>query len=129
MRLEGDFFLTHFDQIFGTADHTRQRAAYLHMRNRANGLQLEHKIKRRHFQRANIGHAQHIGHIFNGGAGQPALLLLGAPQKRNDRRGLAALGVFCHLRFGPSLVGGREGKAFRLFVVQATQHQARAPVL
>jgi len=46
--------------------------------------------------------------------GQPALLLLRAPQQWNDRAGLTAFGVFGDLRFGPFLVGGREGKTVGL---------------
>ena len=93
------------------------------MRNRSDRLHLEHEIERRHFQNTDIGHAQHVGDIFDRRLGKPAFLFLGPPQQRNHRAGLTPLGVFGDLRFGPFLIGRAEGKAFGLFVIQTTKHQ------
>ena len=79
MGVLSDFVLADGNEVFGTADHTGGCAANLDMGNRANRLQLEHEVERRHFQRADIGHAQHLGDMLNRRAGQPAFLLLGTP--------------------------------------------------
>ncbi len=88
------------------------------MRNAANRLQLEHEVERGHFQRADIVHAQPVGHMLDRRTAQPALLLLRAPQKRDDRACLTPLGVFADLRLGPLLIGRGEGKACGLLVVK-----------
>jgi len=87
------------------------------MRHAAHGLELEHEVERRNFKRADVGHAEKIRNVFDCGTGQPAFLFLRAPQKWNNRAGLAAFWVFGHLRFGPSLIGGRKGESFGLIVI------------
>ena len=54
------------------------------MCNRPNGLQLEHEVEGCNLERANVSHAQHLRHMLDRRTGQPPLLLLRAPQKRND---------------------------------------------
>ena len=122
MRMLGDFFLADSDQVLGTADHAACGSANLEMCNFANRLQLEHEVERGYFERADIIHTQHIGHMFDGGTAKPALLFLRPPQQRDDAGGLTPLGEFGQLRFGPFPVGGREGETRRLFVVQTTEH-------
>jgi len=122
MRFLGDLFLADRHQILGAADHAGSGATDLHVGNGSGRDQLEHEVKGGNFKNADIGHAQHIRDIFNRGLGDPAFLLLGTPQQRNNRRGLTPLGVFGELRFGPLLVVGREGKAFGLFGMQTTKH-------
>ncbi len=122
VRIGGDLVLADGDQVFRAADHAGQRAANLNMRDRAHGLQLEHEVERSHLKRTDRGHAEHIGDSFDRRTGQPALLLLRAPQKRDDRRSLTAFGIFGDLRFGPGLVGGGEGETLGLVVVQAAEH-------
>ena len=128
VRLRRDLLAADADQILGPADHAGCGAANLNMRNGTNRLQLKHEVERGHFKRPDIGHAEHVGHIFDGRAGEPALLLLGAPQKRDHRARLAAFRVFGDLRLRPFQIGGREGEALGLVMVKTAQHQA-APVL
>ncbi|MNY78623.1 hypothetical protein D3C86_2189580 [compost metagenome] len=52
---------------------------------RANRLQLELRIEGRHFHDADIGHIQHVGDFLDGGAGNPAVLLLRTHEQRDDR--------------------------------------------
>ena len=129
MGLGRDLFAADGDQILGPADHARERAADLQMRDRAHGLQLEHKVEGRHLERANMRQPQHIGHVFDRGPGQPPLLLLRAPQKRDDGAGLPPLGVFGDLRLSPSEVRRREGKTGGLFGVKAAKHVVVYPGL
>ena len=81
-------------------------------------MQLKHKVEGRHFQRADIGHAKRIGNMLDRGTGQPAFLLLRAPQQRNDGRGLTPFGVFRYLALSPGLVRLGKGKSRGLFFVQ-----------
>ena len=61
----------------------------------ANGLEIEHGVERRHLKHADVRHPQQIGDAANGGFRQPASgLLLGAPQQRQHRRGLAPWWIF-----------------------------------
>ena len=84
----------------------------------ADGVQLEHEIERRHLERADVIHAEHLRHMLDRRAGQPALLFLRAPHQRDHRAGLTPLGVFADLTLGPFLVRRGEFEAFGLLVVK-----------
>ena len=118
-----DLVLADADQVLGAADHAGRGAADLDMGNRSNRIKLEHEVECRDLKGTDIGHAQKVGAIFDGRAGQPALLFLGAPQHRDDRRLLAARRVFGHLGTGPFKIGGRELERVRLIGGQTAQHQ------
>src|SRR5690606_4537454 len=105
------------------ADHAGRRAADLDMGNGTNGLQLEHEVECGDFQRPDMRHSQHVGHIFDGRFREPALLLLRTPEKRDERRGLAALGILGDLPLRPGEVGGGEFEPVRLYRRETTQHQ------
>jgi hypothetical protein len=122
MRALGDLVLADGDQILRPADHAGRRAADLDMGDRAHGRELEHEVEGRDLKAPDMGKPQHVADMFDRGAGQPTLLLLRAPQKRDDRRGLPPLGVLGDLRLGPFLVGGREGEAVGLLGVEAAEH-------
>ncbi len=92
------------------------------MRNSSNGLQLEHEVEGRNLQRADMRHAQHVGHMLDGRARQPAFLFLCTKQKRDDRAGLTTFGILGDLPFGPGEVRRREGERGGLFLVKAAQH-------
>src|SRR6185369_8654958 len=60
-------------------------------------------------------HSEHLADMTDRGLRQPAaVLLLGAPQQRNDRRLLAAGRVFLDLLLRPGRILSREGKFLRL---------------
>ena len=122
MRIWRDLFFADRHKVFGPADHAGCGAADLDMCHGTNRLQLEHEVECRHLETANIGHAQHLRDMLNRGTGEPALLLLRAPEQRDDCAGLTAFGVFGDLRFGPCLIGRGEGEAFGLFGVQTAEH-------
>ena len=123
MRLRRNLFLADRDQILGAADHAGSGATDLHVGNGSGRDQLEHEVKGGNFKNADIGHAQHIRDIFNRGLGDPAFLLLGTPQQRNNRRGLTPLGVFGELRFGPhSVVLGFTAGAAVIIAVSQLKH-------
>jgi hypothetical protein len=116
----GDLATANIFEIIGAAQHAGRRAAHLDMGFFAHRLQLEHGVERRHFEHADIGHLQHFGDGTNGRLRQPALMLfLRAPKQRDDRRSLAAFGIFADLLLGPIFIIGRESKAFGLFFVEA----------
>ena len=72
------------------------------------GRQIEHGVEGRHFEHADFRHAEQFGDRLDGSLRQPAAALrLRAPQDRDHRGLLAALRIFCDLRFRPShLTGG-----------------------
>src|SRR5205807_522887 len=79
-----DAALTYLDDIAGATQPAGRRAADLDMRLLADGLQLEHRVKGRDLQRADIRHIEQIGDRADRGFRNPALmLLLDAPQDRD----------------------------------------------
>ncbi len=98
------------DQLFGAAQHAGRRPANLDVCLGAHRLELEHGVERRDFEHADVGHAQHVGDRLYRRAGDPAFLLLGAPQDWNDCRLLPAGGIFGDLGFGPAQVVAGEGE-------------------
>ena len=87
------------------------------------GRELEHEVEGRDLERADVGHARACRRPPRWRASKPALLLLGAPQERDDRAGLPALGILADLRLGPGEVRGREGEGGGLVGVEAAEHQ------
>jgi hypothetical protein len=112
-----DALLADVDQVFRAAQHARRRAADLDMGARTDRLQLELRVEGRHFENADIGHAEHVGDAFDRGLGDPAVLLLRAHEQRDDRRLLAALGILLDRCLGPGRILLREGEAFGLDIV------------
>ena len=122
MRGVRDLVLTDGDQVFRAADHAGRRAANLEMRNFAYGLELEHEVKGRDFEHADIRKIEHLCYSLNDGLRHPPFLFLRPPQKRNDGRGLTTLRIFANLRLGPFLVFRRESETVRLFGMKAAKH-------
>ena len=89
------------------------------MGSRPHRGKLEHRVKRRDFEHADVGHAEHVGDRADRRFGYPTFLLLRAPQQRDDGAGLTAFGVFRDLPLRPGQIGGREGKGCGLVVVKA----------
>jgi hypothetical protein len=60
MRFGMDLVLTDLDQAFSTAQLAGDGAADLNVRLLAHRGELEHGVEGRHFQHADVGHAQHV---------------------------------------------------------------------
>ena len=84
-RIVMDLLAADIHQRFGAAQHAGRGAADLNVGTRADRLQLELRIEGRNFKNTDIGHVQHVCDFFNGGAGNPAILLLGTHEQRDDR--------------------------------------------
>ncbi len=110
------------NHIIRTAQPARRRRANLHQMI-AHRLEIEHRVKRRHFQHADVGHGEHRGDVFDHRLGDPAILFLPAPQKRDHRAGLTAGGIFRHFLFGPRLVLRREREARGLMFCETADAQ------
>src|SRR5882724_1349727 len=104
--------LAHLDEIARSAQAARRRAADLDVRLLADRLQLKHRVERRDFERADVGHAKQIrdrpDRRFRN---PPVMLLLDAPQDRDDGRGLSAIRKFGDLLLCPGKIFRREGEA------------------
>ena len=85
-RIVVDPVLADLDQFLRAAQHARGRAAHQDVGLRADRLQQELRVEGRDLEHADIGHAQHLGDRLDRGAGDPALLLLRAPQHRDHGR-------------------------------------------
>src|SRR5262245_19664933 len=90
------------------------RTAQLHVEF-ADLPEVEHCVKRRHVERANVCHAEEVCDMTNRCFRQPtAMLLLSPPQQRNDCRLLSPLRIFRDLFLGPRKVLLAEGEVSRL---------------
>ena len=87
------------------------------MGNRANRLELKHEVEGGDFEHPDLGQVEHIGHGLDHRFGNPAFLLLPAPQQRDHGAGLTALRKLGDLLRRPGLVGRGESEAFGLGVV------------
>src|SRR6266699_5950161 len=86
----------------------------------ADRSEIEHGVESRHFQHADLRHAEHLADVLDRLLRQPAAgLLLRPPQQGNDRRGLAAFGIFGDLVLGPGEILRREGEARGLILSKA----------
>ena len=107
--------LAHLFERLATPQQAWRGTTPLHVGLTADRLQQEHRIESRHLQNTDMRHAEEVGHVFDRLArGPPSHLFLGAPQQRDDRRGLAALGIFGDLLFCPGKILRRKGEAFGL---------------
>ena len=130
MRVLGNLALTDRDKVFGAAQHAWRGAANLDVSYFADGSQLEHRVEGRDFIDTDVGHAEHFGDIADRRLRQPAVVLfLGAPQQRNDRRGLLPGRIIFDLRLGPGKIIGREFEAGGLLGMQATDGHRGSSVL
>src|SRR4029079_7476345 len=114
VRMLRDALLADLDQRLGAAQHARRRPAYLEMGGLSHRGKLEHGVKRGDLERADVGHAEHIGDGADGRLSGPALLLLGAPQQRQHGRCFLAGRILADLALRPREVLRREGEAQRL---------------
>ncbi|MNL12658.1 hypothetical protein D3C87_1335300 [compost metagenome] len=112
-----DLLAADVHQRFRAAQHAGRGAADLNVGARANRLQLELRIEGRHFHDADIGHIQHVGDFLDGGAGNPAVLLLRTHEQRDNRRLLASLWIFLDRLFRPNGVIRIEGKCHGLELI------------
>src|SRR6185437_4741159 len=110
-RIVRDLVPADVQEIAGAAQHARGRAANDDVGIAADGLQQELRVEGRDFEDADIGHAQHRGDGLDGGPGDPALLLLRAPQDGDHGRLLPAGRVARDDLFRPRLIFGRESEA------------------
>ena len=79
---------------------------------------MEHRVEGRDLEHADERHAEHLRHVLYRGLGDPAFLLLCAPQKRDDRGGLPPLRKFGDLPLRPGTVFRREGKDSRVALLR-----------
>ena len=129
-RLGVDVPLAHRLQILGAAQHARRRAAYLDMRTGADRGQHELGVEGGDLQHADQRHGQPVRHIFDGGLGHPAILLLGTHEQRNHRRLLAAFRIFANRLIGPGGIFVCEGEALRLDgIIRETSNGHRTSTL
>ena len=75
MALLADALLENGLDVIRSAQHAGRGAAHLN-EIFTDRSQIEHGVERCHFQHADIGHAQHIGDLFNGRLWQPIIMLL-----------------------------------------------------
>ena len=108
------------DEILRTPQHAGGSSADLNMCLTADRGELEHGVEGGDFIDTDEAHLEELCHIFDGGAGNPAaVLLLGAPKDGNDRRGLLARGVVLEEILGPREVIRREIETLGLDGMQA----------
>ena len=129
VRLVVDLVFADLPQFLRTAQHAGRGAADLDVGNPANGLQLEHGVEGGDLEHADIGHVEHVRDILDHRLGHPVVvLLLGAPQQRDDRRGLLARGKFRDGLLGPGQVLRAEGEAVGLNRMKTTDaHRSTSP--
>ena len=114
-RVVMDALLADVENGVSAAQPARRRAADLHMGLLPARLQQEHGVERRHFQRADMRHAEHLGHVPDRRLRQPAtVLFLRTPKQRDDRRLLAARRILRNLLLRPRGILRREGEFLRL---------------
>src|SRR5579872_3646415 len=124
MALRPDTPIADFFQLLRAAQHARRRAAKLHVPP-ADRREIEHRIKSRDFEHADIGHAENVGDALDGRLRQPIIVLfLSAPKQRDHRRVLPPRRIFGDLLVGPSPVFGRELETRRLFLSQSSNRHA-----
>jgi len=114
VRIVVDLALADLDQLPCPAQHARGGAAVLNVGTGADGLELELSVEGRNFQHADIGHAEHLGDLFNGRAGDPAVLILRTHKQRDDSRLLTAGRIKRDALFGPGCVSIIKGETCRL---------------
>src|SRR4029079_431070 len=101
-------------EIVGAAQPAWRRAAKLPVEF-ADRPQIEHRVESRDLERANVRHSKKFSDMPDRSFRQPAArLLLRAPEHRNNRRLLTALGIFRDLFLRPGKVVLAEGKILRL---------------
>src|SRR6476661_6357641 len=101
-------------QRFGAAQQAGRGAAELHV-IAANRRKIEHGVEGGDLVDADIRHAEQVGDVAECWLRQPAAaLFLRPPQKRQHRRGLAALRIFLELILRPTEVLGGKGEGFGL---------------
>ena len=91
------------------------------MSDPADGVEMEHGVEGRDLEHPDLGHVERFRDDLDCRLGDPPLLLLGAPQKRDHRRGLSPFRVFGDLLLRPGNVCLGEGEAFGLVLGEATQ--------
>jgi hypothetical protein len=97
----GNLALADLDEFFRAAQHAGRGAADLDVGLLAHRLELEHRVESRDFQHADIGHVEQIGDgLADRRLAHPAvMLLLRAPQQRDDRGGLTAFRIAILISF------------------------------
>src|SRR3984957_14779704 len=115
-------------QFVGAAQQARRRAAELDV-EAPDRSKIEHRVKGRHFEHADLGHAEQFGGRLDRLLRQPtARLLLRPPQNRDDRGLLTARRIFRHPRLRPFEILRREGEARRLLLGEtAHAHRSTSP--
>ena len=68
--------LADVQDLVGPAQHAGRGAADLHMRDRTDRRQQELRVEGRHFEHADLGHAELCGRPFDAGLADPAVLFL-----------------------------------------------------
>ena len=119
-RLRMDPLAAALDQLVGAAQHAGRGAAYLDVRLLADRSQQEHGVEGRDFQDADIGHVEELADPADRRLGNPAFLLLNAPQDRDNSGGLLAFRELLNLLLGPGEVLGGEREARGLLGCETT---------
>ena len=83
MRIVMDAPAADIDQVAGAAQHAGRRAANLDVRFGADRLQVKHRVEGRDLEHTDMGHAEYPCDRLDRRLGDPALLLLRPPQKRD----------------------------------------------
>ena len=108
------------DEIARTAQHARRRATHLHVGLAADRRKLKHRIERRDFDAANIGHVEQIADGTDRGFGKPAAgLLLSAPHQRKNGGRFFAGRILGNRRMRPRKIFRRESELRRLIGMQS----------
>src|SRR5262249_27006368 len=126
--LVADHAAAHLFQFFRAAQHARRGAAELDVKT-ADRREIEHGVKCRDFEHADLGHAEQIRRDFDRLLRQPATALLLRPPQDRDHRGLlAAFGILGDLRFRPGQIVGRKDKTRGLLFGQSAHaHRSTSP--
>src|ERR1700720_3760727 len=128
MVLLADHAPADFFQFFRAAQHAWRRAAKLHVEF-SDRRQIEHGVKGRDFEHADLRHTEQFRGRLDRLLRQPAAgLLLRPPQNRDNGGLLAPFRIFGDLRFRPGQILRRERKARRLLLGKAAYaHRATSP--